>query len=351
MEERFNRDMLILAREARGLTQTALAKACGISQATISKYEAGVLDVSDEHVDVLSSALEVRPGFFFQQETRYGFGSACFYHRKRQSMPIQELRTIQAQLNMIRIQVGVLLRGAEVEADNSFFRMDVVEYGPPERIAQEVRTAWRLPLGPIADLVGAIERAGGLVFKCPFGTDKLDAVSQWVPGSPPLFFLNAESQPDRARFTLAHELGHVVMHQVPTEDREREADRFAAEFLMPEREIASQLRPLGMAKLATLKAYWRVSMAALIRRAFTLEKLSERQYRRLYTELSAIGGRKREPVEIQKEEPTVIRDIVRVHLDDHLYSAGQLSEVLKIYEPEFRRSYLPYDSPLRVHVG
>ena len=68
---------------------------------------------------------------------------------------------------------------------------------------------------------------------------------------------------------------------------EGEADRFAAEFLMPEREIRSDLRPpLTIARLAALKPYWKVSMAALARRAWNVGTIDQNRYRRLFTELS-----------------------------------------------------------------
>ncbi len=58
---------------------------------------------------------------------------------------------------------------------------------------------------------------------------------------PPLFFINVTIPADRVRFSLAHEIGHIVVHQLPTDDMEREADRFAAEFLMPESAVRPDL--------------------------------------------------------------------------------------------------------------
>src|SRR5438270_13981923 len=98
MNKPINPEMLTLARESRGLTQGELARALGASQGKISKYESGMLRVSDEELRELSKVLDYPPEFFFQQDPIKGAGSSCMYHRKRQSMPVLELRKIQAEV-------------------------------------------------------------------------------------------------------------------------------------------------------------------------------------------------------------------------------------------------------------
>ena len=97
-----------------------------------------------------------------------------------------------------------------------------------EAIAQMLRANWSLPAGTVRKLMRAIEEAGGIVVKLPFATRDIDAISQWPSDMPPLFLVNSVSPPDRLRFSLAHELGHMVMHRAATETMELEADRFAS---------------------------------------------------------------------------------------------------------------------------
>ena len=51
--------------------------------------------------------------------------------------------------------------------------------------------------------------------------------------------MNSDMPGDRHRFNLAHELGHALMHRHSTGECESEANRFAAEFLMPKEEKVS----------------------------------------------------------------------------------------------------------------
>lgn len=97
------------------------------------------------------------------------------------------------------------------------------------------------------------------------------------------------------------------MHKAKlTAEIEREADEFAAELLMPEDEIYEDLRPFSLEKAARLKIEWKVSIAALARRARDLGVISESQYKRFCARLSALGYRIKEPIDLPEEEPSLI---------------------------------------------
>ena len=276
---------------------------------------------------------------FAQTDSVYGFGSCCTYHRKRQSLPVKELKVIHAKINVLRLHLSRLLRAVEVEPGCKLVRFDVDEYGSPEAVARLTRQMWHLPLGPVRNLVSAIENAGGVVFECSFGTDKIDAVSQWPRDMPPLFFVNRDLPVDRWRFSLAHELGHLVMHAVPGPDAEAEADRFASEFLMPEREVVSELAGLNLGKAVRLKMQWRVSMQALIRRARDLAAITGRHYTTLCVQIGQEGYRKSEPSPLPPEEPTVVRDLLEAYRTSFGYDIPELSRYVLSTERHFRELF------------
>jgi Zn-dependent peptidase ImmA (M78 family) len=351
MNRNFNPEMLVLARESRGITQSELARLLSVTPGNLSRIESGLVQVSDELFDKVVEVLHYPHHFFFQTDRVYGYGSTCIYHRKRQSLPVFTLKKLLAEINVIRIRVGKLLGGVDIETENKFFRMDVADYdGHAEHIAKIVRRQWGLPSGPVANLTSVIENAGGIVINCSFGTNKIDAMSQWVVGQPPLFFVNSDIPADRSRFTLAHEIGHVIMHQVPTPEMEKEADKFASEFLMPAEDIKPHLSPMSLPRLAVLKPYWKVSMAALLMKASDLGKITPRQKTYLWTQMGKQGFRLREPVEIPHEKPTILQDIINVHLEDHGYSVSELSHVVASFENEFAEFFLPPAPPQKLRV-
>lgn len=310
------------------MTQSELAAAIGVTQSKISKIEAGYARPSATDIQSFTEILGFQASFFGWQDKVYGFSDQEMFHRKRQQATAKSLATIHGMLNIRRMQLARLLRSAAIEGDG-FPRHDPDEYlGDVERIAQTVRAQWMVPRGPIRNLVAVIEDGGGVVIQHNFGTRHIDAVSQWVPGLPPIFFINIGFPADRMRFSLAHELGHMIMHRIPTEESEREADAFAAEFLMPMREIRPQLRDLDLPSLANLKRHWKVSMQALLKRAQDIGTITQNRARSIWIELGRLGYRRHEPIELEPEKPTLMKDLIAFHLSDLDYSREDLSNFI-----------------------
>jgi Zn-dependent peptidase ImmA (M78 family) len=344
-----NSAMLILARESREWTQTDLAGAIGVSQAVISRYETEMRTINSEHLQRIAEALNYPVDFFYRRGERFGLGSSGLYHRKRKMLPDRKLDSFIARVNIFRINVTDLVRAVDIEHPRTFPSFDPVEFkGDIEGIAEAVRAAWKFPSGPVADLVGAIEDAGGIVHYTFYGTQKIDALAQWIKPSPPVFLLNSDFPGDRLRFTLAHEIGHLVMHDVPTADIEDQADAFASALLMPRRDIVPELAPVTLPHMAQLKQRWRVSMAALIRRARDLEVITERQYRSLQVELNRNGYKTAEPDTVAQEKPTLLKEILDVHTNDLGYTVAEVAKTLAIDEAELRREYFP--QTYRLHL-
>ncbi|WP_329260757.1 XRE family transcriptional regulator [Actinoallomurus sp. NBC_01490] len=338
--------MLTLARESRGMTQLDVAKAMSalagerISQGYVSKAESGRLKVSGARLELYGRALRYPPGTLCVDADVHGVGIGLVHHRKKAALGAQALRRIHAELALTRLQVRGLVPSV-TEDVHHFERVAVTDLESPSDAARTLRKLWNLPEGPVSDLVQTIEQAGGLVLIRDLGTRDVDAVSQWNGVEAPLFLLNAHAPGDRFRFSLGHELGHIVMHPEPgaTTLQERQADEFASEFLMPAADIAADLRNgLDLNRLLALKHRWGVSMAALVRRAVTLAAISDWQYRNLMVEMSTLGYRTHEPGDLARERPDKVTTIVErlTHaqgLDRVAVTAGLLPE-------EFRRLYL-----------
>jgi Zn-dependent peptidase ImmA (M78 family) len=142
------------------------------------------------------------------------------------------------------------------------------------------------------------------------------------------------------RWTLMHEVGHIVMHRFPTENMEREADQFAAEFLMPASQIKPQLHSITLAKLASLKPYWRVAMSALLRRATDLGTITPRAKQYLWMQMGMHGYRNHEPVEIPPEEPTLLKELLDFHRERLGHDSQELAKIMRVKESELMEEYL-----------
>lgn len=339
-----NPQMVMLARMSRDLKQTQLAKLLVVGQGTVSKIESGLLPVSDELLRGLCDALDYPEGFFLASEQVDGLGLPEFYHaRKRKSVPARLLGRAYAHMTIRRIHVERLLRSYPIDYD-LFPLFPASDWDDAARVARTVRAQLEFPPGPVFNMTEMVERYGAVVVPCDFQSPQIDGFSRWRPQlQPPLFFMSRHLAPDRWRWTIAHELGHVVMHtnQHASDEMEDEANRFAEELLMPERLIKPHLVNITFSKLAGLKTYWKVSMQALISRAFHLTQITDRQRRYLYMQLSSAGYRMREPAELDPpaEPPATLNAMLDYHQARLGYDIVELCETLSLNEPELRRMY------------
>jgi Zn-dependent peptidase ImmA (M78 family) len=208
----------------------------------------------------------------------------------------------------------------------------------PEEVACAVREYWGLPSGKIENMVKTLEDAGIIVIPYTFPTRKFSGVSLLTHHGNWVILVNQELPADRIRFTLAHELGHIIMHRFPTATMEQEADSFASEFLLPSRDIENQLKRISLEKLAYLKLEWKVSMAAILRKAHSLGKLTDNQYRYWNMQMSAAGFRTSEPIQynVPYEKPSLLEEIIKVHTIDLNYSMPALNKVVNLYHRDFK---------------
>lgn len=182
----------------------------------------------------------------------------------------------------------------------------------------------------------------------------IDGVTMSPPDLPPCVFLNQSMPADRMRFTLAHELGHIILHRFHNESMEQEASAFASALLMPRHDMrryfAGQRIDLNL--LARLKPEWRVAMQSLLYRAEHLGYIGKPQAQYLWKQFSARKIKLREPPELDflTEQPTLVPRLFQRHMKDLSYSLDDMQQVLTTPANDLKDMYgLRSDRPtLRV---
>ena len=338
--ERFNPQLLTLARLTRGLSQAQTSARAEVGQSLVSKYESGTTTPRDQHIDKLATALDYPIGFFFQQLAVKGPGISEIFHRKRAATTGKTLGKFHAVAEVRRFDIGKLLNSWPItEPSVPFLPVDEYE-DDPTKVARLLRSYWSIPQGPIFNLTETLEQNGCIIFSHDFGTDRIDGFSHRFSHDPPLFHVNASIPPDRLRWTLAHELGHIVMHglsEADTNTAEKQANLFAGEFLAPAYELKPALWNLDFRRLAGLKREWKISMQAIIMRARDLDVITERQRRELFTQISKAGFRKREPTNLDPpiEREAKARQLAQYHFTKLGYTRSELLNYLHIGERDF----------------
>lgn len=293
-------------RKYRGLSQTALASAIkeagikGVNQSAVSKFEKGELLPSEEALKSIAEVLDFPIRAFYRHLKTSSVISTHAY-RKSSAIKQKELYKIHAEMEMKAYFQQTLNERLKVEKkyDFSIFKgLDVVEASKKFRqlVGEPSNT-------PIKNLTKLIESVGIDIFLIE---TNVDGVTLNYGDNYRAIFIGSKQPADRYRFSLAHELGHYLLHSDlidTTKEMEDEANDFAAELLMPEEGINKYLSTMNLNDFAKLKKEWRVSMGALIFRAKTLGCINKNQSTELWKQMSIKGFRKKEPVSIAMEKP------------------------------------------------
>ena len=316
----FDRHRLRIARQLRGLTQVQLARSTGsVTAASLSQFENGHTRPSVATLRRLAVALRVPLGFFATPaHAPYDEEAAGFFRSLRSTLPRDRQRAL-AYVHLAR-ELALELERRVVLPDLLLPRpaQPITEHATREeieRLARDTRREWNIPTGPIKDVVRTLERHGVVTTRFRIELEKVDAFSVPFPDRPIVALGADKGLRDRSRFDAAHELGHLVMHQpnqAGSKIIETQAHQFAAAFLMPETDIRNELPPtVDWVGLLRLKTKWHVSIAALLRRAYTLDVMSDRTYTQACKAMSVRGWRKHEPGDLGlPEKPVLLRRAV-----------------------------------------
>jgi Zn-dependent peptidase ImmA (M78 family)/transcriptional regulator with XRE-family HTH domain len=305
------------AREFRGLTQTDLARQIGVTQPAIAQIEGGFKQPSNAVLE----ALALKTGFpmaFFRQSPPPSFPLGSLLFRSRAAFTSRERSRVyrygQLGYELVERLLAPRVKGPAV-------RLPRLERVSIKEAANLTRDALGLPQDqPIANLTDAAERAGVLVIMLPTSIEKGDAFSAWteMQEQTPMIAIGAGTPGDHARMSMAHELAELVLHHSirgRLDEMERDANRFAAELLMPEEAIRQEIiPPVTLTRIARLKPRWGVSMQALVRRAYGLEIITRRQYTYLFEQIGGMGWRLKEPenLNIPVEKARGLRKMIEV---------------------------------------
>lgn len=271
------------ARQAAGLSLRALAEQAGITAMAISKYENNQSTPSSTVLLALAAALGVRVEYFFRQSE---VELTQVSHREHHKLPDKEEQKVLADIKEQLERWMALEDVAPAPWSVAFALPDelpakVSDYDQIEDIALTMRRFWKLGINPISDLIDTIETKGVKVLITQYdGHQHFDGLSARVNDAP-VVVVGKHWPGDRQRFTLAHELGHLVLHGRLHKklDEELACHRFAGAFLVPKPSVLQCLGErrshLELQELYLLKQDWGLSMQAWSFRARDLGIISK----------------------------------------------------------------------------
>jgi Zn-dependent peptidase ImmA (M78 family)/DNA-binding XRE family transcriptional regulator len=343
MTNSFLGDRLHLARTFQGISLQELGDIVSVSRQYIQQLENSSKTPTTEMIAALAQALHVEPEFFSLSNNGMLIEAECHF---------RSLKTTAATVRGQALAHGAIFHKFTQYLDDilelpeiNFPKFSINNTNDIERAAEQCRTRWGLGVkAPIANMVRVLENAGALITYFTDVSEKIDAFS--LHRERPLIIRNPSKESVcRMRFDLAHECGHIVMHEgVETGDSqtENEANRFASAFLLPRAAFLNEFSFLSTSsripwqEVYRLKLRWKVSNAAIIRRSYDLGLIDAIKYRNACIHLRKTGQAKLEinDDKVAPENPEAIKSAFDVLKNEEQDGLLLVLDHLKI-RPDF----------------
>lgn len=342
----FNGQNLKLARQYNGLTISELAKKIDISSQAESQYELGQTTPQFENLIKLSEVLHFPTSFFFQSsKITVKTGSSYFRSLMKTSKKYRDEQVIK--IKFLAELYTVLEEYVEFPLED--LPQNTENYASPEIAAQKLRDYWNLGEEPIKSMVNLLESKGFIITSFETSTSDIDAFSQYfeISGKPIFIiaFSNNKNSAARINFDLAHELGHIMLHEwsednenISREDfkqHEKEANAFASAFLLPKNKFSAELKfmPSELGHYIELKKKWHVSIGAMLHRACDLGIITQNQYQYNLRIMNSKGQRVNEPLDdvIAVSYPSMLNNAVSLLIDNKVFTKGALVKEFSNY--------------------
>lgn len=357
----FNGHELRLARQYHGYTLHDLASSLEKSRQYLHQLETGRTEPTVQMIESLADLLQVTPDFFYRTGQTY-LADEQFHFRKNMTAKVAQRQTVKARGEFFERLVKFIDETLCLPAVD-FPTYDVQTHDDIEKAAEHTRKHWGLGTGPLSNMVRVVENAGAVVTSFSGVSSAVDALS--ITAKRPIIIRNdAKQSPYRLRFDLAHETGHLILHEGQvTGDRvtESQANQFASALLMPRTTFSKDFLLFGKSGsriswqgLAEIKLKWQVTKAAILYRAKDLNLIDDKHY------VSAvIGLKKRGEGIVEAEDPTIEKErfelINNAMIGLNQYCQITLNDLAKLFfvKADFLSVLLaiPQESPRLTLVG
>ena len=339
-------ERIIRARKAAGLSQRALAERLSMSAMAISKYERNEVAPNSKVLLKLAKALNVRVEFFFRSSR---IELEQVEYRKRDELKVSEKKRILAEVEE-RLEQWQELESLLPGGWSRPFKVPSL----PRRISSmdeveaavlKLRDRWNLGRNPIPDLTDVLEEHGIHVITVAGDRENhFDGLSARCCDGIPVIAIGSGWPGDRQRFTLAHELGHLILHdRIDGDlDEEKAVNRFAGALLAPRdamfRTLGNKRKVLELQELILLKAEYGMSVQGLLYRAGDLEILNQSAGQQMWTFLRSNGLYDKEIGDpVPPEHSYLFRHRVYRALAEGIIGDGKASELLGISLADLRK--------------
>lgn len=317
-------------RISAGLSQDELASKLGITKMAISNYENDKRDVDSQMLIKIADALKIKAtnllmNNHYPLEITYGqFRKKANVSQAKKELVFETINRKLGNMNeIINILGGNILPDVDAVKKTKF--IDV------ESAAKQIRAFLSLPeYGPVGNITDIIENKGIIISEIKVDADWFSGINGTVNGRP-YIAINKNMTAERQRFTLVHELAHILFDLNNKENEEKIINQISGCFFFPKEDV---IRELGAFRtdirfdLRCLLREYGISMQSVLLRAKQVGVISEKTYLSHQKWLSKLGLRKNEKSGLIPEESDLFNKLINRGVLEGVISENKASELL-----------------------
>ncbi len=321
-------------RILNALSLQDLADLTGVSKQMISKYEKGDSMPSSKILILLAKSLKVNIDYFFTPSS-IALGEVNF--RKKSTFSVAKINALKEAIK-IRLSTYIEIENIlNVNHTNPLYKKKVESINDIEAIVYALRNDWEIGLDPIHNIIQLLEDKGIKIIEIDEPENYFDGLATVVNKQYPVIVVNKNFNVERKRFTLLHELGHLLL-DVPVGNiklEEKVCNRFASEFLFPShwviKEFGAKREGISLIELIEVQKKYGISIQAIMYRLLENDVISESRVSAFYRKLNSNPSLKSKVNQERFSTPEVshrYEQLVYRALSQELISASKAASLL-----------------------
>ena len=275
------------ARKLKGLSLQEVANELHVSKQMISKYESGVSIPNSARLIKLSKLFGLKVDYFFSS-FKVELNEVNF--RKKSTFSIKKQNSLKERIK-INLENYLYIEDClsiNYSFDNPLKGLVINTEEDISNAVQKLRYEWEIGFDPVHNLIQILEDKKIKIIELSEVENKFDGLATYVDNKYPVIVLNKNFQVERKRFSLLHELGHILLDISSKCDMKEEdiCHKFASEFLLPKNtvieEFGGKRKHISFSELISIQEKYGISIKAIVYKLKDVGILSENQHSTFY---------------------------------------------------------------------
>lgn len=334
------------SRIHKGLSLQEVADNIGVSKQMISKYETGKSIPNSTKLIALSKLFSQKVDYFFRKP-EVELGEINF--RKKSKFGNKKINSLKEDIR-IQIENYLLIENIcnlNIVFNNPIQNLPIQSKNDIVLAVKSLRESWKIGNDAIHNIIELLEYNEIKVIEVEDDSSLFDGLATIIDEKYYVLVINKNMPIERKRFTLLHELGHLLLNITSTENKEIEkyCNLFASEMLLSEEnakmEFGEKRSSISKEELKNIQEKYGISVAAIVYKLGNINIISQEKTATFFKQMNSNLILKKE-LEKSRFDGNEISfrysNLVYRSVSEEAISMSKASSLLKINLAELREN-------------